>query len=128
MRSFQDRNGSDNGDEQIELRKKDKGKLCGIIKARLSDAVQIKLDKDPDFDDCQLGDLVRLLKMIKHVCMVHKGDKYICSVALNLIKQLANTAQGFKESTKNYMEQVKARLETLRNNLNKLFEDKDLSY
>ena len=60
--------------------------------------------------------------------MTYKGDRYICSVVLNSIKQLANTAQGFKESTKNHMEQVKARLETLRNNLNKLFEDEDPNY
>ena len=60
--------------------------------------------------------------------MTYKGDKYICSVVLNSIKQLANTAQGFKESTKNHTEQVKARLETLQNNLNKLFQDQDAHY
>ena len=104
------------------------GKLCGIIKARISDVVKIKLQEDPKFDDYQLGDPVELLKQIKKICMMYKGDKYICSVVLNSIKQLANTTQGFKESTKDHMEQVKARLETLRNNLNKLFQDQDEHY
>ena len=101
------------------------GKLCGIIKARIGDAVQIKLEEDPKCNKYQLGDPVRLLEKIKNIYMTHKGDRYICSVVLNSMKQLANTTQGFKESTKNHMEQVKARLETLRNNLNKLFEDED---
>ena len=48
-------------------------------------------------------------------------------MVLNSIKQLASTTQGFKESTKNHMEQMK-RLKTLRNNLNKLFEDEDPNY
>ena len=119
---------NDNWDKQIELRKKDMGKLYGIIKGRIGDTVQIKLDEDPDIDDYQLGDLVRLLQMIKNVCIRHEGDKYICSIVLNSIKQLANTSQGFKESTKNHMEQVKARLETVQNTLNKLLEDQDKNY
>ena len=123
---FQQKN--DYRDKQIELRKRDMGKLCGIIKARISDAVQVKLEEDPKFNEYQLGDPVQLLQKIKNICMTYKGDRYICSVVLNSIKQLANTTQGFKESTKNHMEQVKARLETLRNNLNKLFEDEDPNY
>ena len=114
--------------KQEEMRKKDMGKLCGIIRGRLSDPVLVKLQEDPKFNEYQLGDPVRLLQKIKSICMTYKGDRYICSVVLNSIKQLANTAQGFKESTKNHMEQVKARLETLRNNLNKLFEDEDPNY
>ena len=116
------------GTNRLNSRRKTRVKPCGIIKARVSDSVQIKLEEDPDFDNYQLDDPVRLLKMIKHVCMMHKGNKYICSIVLNSMKQLANVAQGFKEITKNHMKQVKARLETLRNNLNKLFEDKDSSY
>ena len=123
---FNQRN--DHRDKQEEIRHRDKGKLCGIIKARISDQVLIKLEEDLNFDDYQLDDPVKLLKKIKSICMTYKGDKYICSVVLNLIKQLANIAQGFKETTKNYMEQVKARLETLRNNLNKLFQDQDPHY
>ena len=119
---------NDNQDKQVELWKKDMGKLYGIIKARISDPVQVKLEEDPDFNDNQLDDPVKLLKMIKQVCMTYKGDKYICSVVLNSIKQLANTTQGFKESTKNHMEQVKATLETFRNKLIKLFENQDESY
>ena len=83
-------------DKQVELQKKDIGKLCGIIKGTISDVVKIKSQEDPKFDDYQLGDPMELLKQIKKICMMYKGDKYICLVILNSIKQLANTTQGFK--------------------------------
>ena len=51
---FQQKN--DYRDKQIELRKRDMGKLCGVIKARISNAVQVKLEEDPKFNEYQLGD------------------------------------------------------------------------
>ena len=47
--------------KQQELRKKDMGKLCGIIRERISDPVLVKLQEDPKFNEYQLGDPVRLL-------------------------------------------------------------------
>ena len=64
---FQQKN--DYWDKQIELRKQDMGKLGGIIKARIGDAVQIKLEEDPKYNEYQLGDPVRLLEKIKNICM-----------------------------------------------------------
>ena len=71
---FQQKN--DYWDKQIEVRKWDMGKLCGIIKARISDAVQVKLEEDPKFNEYQLGDPVKLLQKIKNICMTYKGDRY----------------------------------------------------
>ena len=42
--------------KQEKMRKKDMGKLCGIIRGRLSDPVLVKLQEDPKFNEYQLGD------------------------------------------------------------------------
>ena len=51
-----------------------KGKLCGIIKQRLTDMVRSKLMEHPNFKIFQKDDPVTLLQEIKAVCYNYKGE------------------------------------------------------
>ena len=44
------------------------------------------------------------------------------------IRQMSETAQGFKESTRDHVDQIKARISTFRSNIHKMFTDEDADY
>ena len=75
---FDQRN--DHRDKQEEIRHQDKGKLCGIIKARISDQVLIKVEEDPNFDDYQLDDPVKTARDDKkHTYDIQRRQIYLHS-------------------------------------------------
>ena len=118
-------------EEQQKLRiqrEKDMGKLCGLIKQKLSDEVKQKLEEMDDYNDFQLSDPVRLLQEIKKICHNDRGDKYVPAIVIASIKQVGKTVQAFQQSNEEHMENIKARLDTFRDNLSKLLLEEDANY
>ena len=86
----------------------------------MGDNVRAKVEEDSDYTMFKLDDPVKFLKKIKAVCYNYTGGESHCSIMLSSTRQVGNTGQGFKESTRDHIEHVRTRLNNFRNNLKKL--------
>ena len=102
-----------------------KGKLCGMTQTKVSESVKIKLEEILDYNNFRLNNPARLIKELKQICFNCKGEKYTPAVMAASTRQMSQMVQGFKESTKNHVDQIKARVLTFKNSIKKMLIDKD---
>ena len=103
----------------------DKEKLCALLLQKCMSVVIVQLEERPDYIKFSLTDPVKLLAEIKKICLTYKGAKHPCFTLQNSVYGLATAKQEKNESTRDFAEKVKTRVNALTQNLEALILAKD---